>query len=70
MNLMDSLDRLADSTAEIECLKIEAALTMHKDNLIERQENIKLELEMFRLQHASGEMMAAMFAEVVKKNSQ
>ena len=67
---MDSLDRLADSTAEIERLRIEAALTMHKDNLIERQENRKLELEMFRLQQASGERMAAMFAEVVKKNSQ
>ena len=69
-NLMESLDRLADSTAEIERLRIEVALTMHKNNLIERQENIKLELEMFRLQHASGEMMAAMFAEVVKKKFQ
>jgi hypothetical protein len=66
-NLMDTLDRLADSTAEIERLRIEVALTMHKDNLIERQENRKLELEMFRLQHASGERMVAMFAEVVKK---
>ena len=47
---MDSLDRLADSTAEIERLRIEVVLTMHKDNLIERQKNIKLELEMFRLQ--------------------
>jgi hypothetical protein len=69
-NLMNSLDRLTDSTAEIERLRIEAALTMHKDNLIERQENRKLELEMFRLQQTSGERMAAMFAEVVKKNSQ
>jgi hypothetical protein len=69
-NLMNSLDRLADSTAEIERLRIEATLTMHKDNLIERQENRKLELEMFKLQQASGERMAAMFAEVVKKNSQ
>ena len=70
MNLMDSLDRFADSTVEIERLRIEAVLTMHKNNLIERQENIKLELKMFRLQYASGEMMVAMFAEVVKKNSQ
>ena len=31
-NLMDSLDRLADSTVEIERLRIKAALTMHKDN--------------------------------------
>ena len=43
---------------------------MHKNNLIERQENKKLELEMFRLQQASREMMATMFAEVVKTNSQ
>jgi hypothetical protein len=69
-NLMDLLDRLAYSTAEIERLRIETALTMHKDNLIERQENQKLELEMFQLQQASGERMAAMLAEVVKKNSQ
>jgi hypothetical protein len=34
-NLMDSLDRLADSTAEIKRLRIEAVLTMHKDNLVE-----------------------------------
>ena len=54
MNLMDSLDRLPDSTVEIERLRIKAALTMHKDNLIKRQENKKLELEMFRLQQASG----------------
>ena len=67
-NLMDTLDRLADSTAEIEKLRIEAALTMHKDNLIERQENRKLELELFRLQQASGERLATMFADVVKKN--
>ena len=40
-NLMDSLDRLADSTAEIERLRIEVVLTMHKDNLIERQKKHK-----------------------------
>ena len=54
MNLMDSMDRLADSTAEIERLRIEVALTMHKDNLIEHQKNKKLELEMFRLQQLAG----------------
>jgi hypothetical protein len=42
---------------------------MYKDNLIEVQKNKKLELQMFRLQQASGERMAAMFAKVVKKNS-
>jgi hypothetical protein len=52
----------------IQPLRIEAALTMHKDNLIEVQKNKKLELQMFRLQQASGERMAAMFAKVVKKN--
>jgi hypothetical protein len=41
MNLMDLLDRLVDSTAEIERLRIETAITMHKDNFIERQENRK-----------------------------
>ena len=64
---MDSLDRFAYSSAEIKRLRIEAALTIQKVNLIERQENRKVQLEMFRLQQASGEMMAAMFAEVVKK---
>ena len=41
-NLMNTLDRLADSTTKIERLKIKAALTMHKDNLIECPKNIKL----------------------------
>ena len=58
---------MADSTAEIEKLRIEAALTVHKDNLVDRQENRKLELEMFRLQQESNECLAAMFADVVKK---
>jgi hypothetical protein len=66
-NLMDSFNRVANSTPEIERLRIEAGLTMHKDNLIECQENRKLELEMFRLQQASRERMAAMLGEVVKK---
>ena len=43
---------------------------MPKDNLIERKKNRKLELEMFGLQQASGEKMAAMFAKIVKNNSQ
>lgn len=60
MNLLDSLDRLADSTAEIEWLRIEAALIMHKDNLIECHENKKLEFEMFRLQQFSGKNMVVM----------
>ena len=64
---METLDRMADSTAEIEKLRIEAALTMHKDNLVERQENRKLELQMFRLQQKSSERSAAIYADVVKK---
>ena len=35
-NLMDALDRLADSNAEIEKLRIEANLTMHRENLADR----------------------------------
>ena len=68
-NLMETLDRMADSTAEIEKLRIEAALSVHKDNLVDRQETRKLELEMFRLQQESNERLAAMFADVVKKSA-
>ena len=60
---------MADSTTEIEKLRIEATLTVHKDNLVERQKNSKLELEMFRLQHESNERLAAIFADVVKKSA-
>ena len=49
-NLMETLDRMVDSTTEIEKLRIEATLTIYKDNLVERQENRKIELEMFQLQ--------------------
>ena len=35
-NLMETLDRMVDSTVEFEKLKIEVALTIHKDNLVER----------------------------------
>ena len=68
-NLMDTLDRLADSTTEIEKLTIEASLTVHRDNLLDRQENRKLELDLFQLQQASNERMASLFADVVKKNA-
>ena len=68
-NLMEALEKLADSTAEIEKLMIETALTMHKENLLDCQENKKLELEMFQLQQASGERMASMFADVLKKST-
>ena len=67
---METLDGMANSTAEIEKLRIEAALTMHKDNLVDRQENRKLEFELFRLQQDSSERLAAMFADVVKKTTE
>ena len=37
-NLIDALDKMTESTTEIEKLRIEATMTMHKDNLIECQE--------------------------------
>ena len=68
-NLMDTLDRLVDSTTEIEKLRIEASLTVHRENLLDRQENRKLELDLFQLQQAGNERMASLFADVVKKNA-
>ena len=46
-NLMEALDKLADSTTKIKKLRIKTALMMHKKNLLNCQENRKLELEMF-----------------------
>jgi len=70
---MNSLDRLVDFTVEIEKMMIEAAMTMHKDNLIERQvngqERRKLELELFKLELASSERIVALFANVLEKNA-
>ena len=37
-NLMDALDRITESTTKIEKLRIEATMAMHKDNLVECQE--------------------------------
>ena len=48
-NLMDAIDRMTKSTTEIE-LRIEATMAMHKDNLVKREEQRKLELERDRLQ--------------------
>ena len=44
-NLMDALDRMTESNTEIEKLRIESSMTMYKDNLVDRQEQRKLELE-------------------------
>ena len=84
-SLMETLDRLVDSNAEIECLRIEASLTMHRENQEERriqreradeqrqrdqEATRKLELDLFQLQQASSERMVALFADVVKKNAE
>ena len=44
MNLMGTLNCMSDSTATIEKMRIEAVLSMHKDNLLDRQENRRIEL--------------------------
>ena len=49
-NLMDALDSMTKSNTEIEKLRIEATMAMHKDNLVEHQEHRKLEPEKDRLQ--------------------
>ena len=38
-DLMDILNHMSESTTTIEKRHIEAALTMHKDNLLDHQEN-------------------------------
>ena len=48
-DLMDTLNRMSESTATIEKMRIEAALSMHKDNLLDRQENRRIELELFKM---------------------
>ena len=48
MDLMDTLNRMNESTT-IEKMRIEAALSMHKDNLLDRQENQRIELEMLKM---------------------
>ena len=68
-NLMDALDRMTESNIEIEKLRIEATIAMHKDNLVDRQEHRKFELERNRLQQESIERMAAVFADAIKKTA-
>ena len=84
-SLMETLDRLVDSIAEIERLRIEASLTMHRENQEERciqrerddeqrqrdqEATRKLELDLFQLQQASSERMTTLFADAVKKNAE
>ena len=40
-NLMDALDRMIESNTKIGKLRIEATIAMHKDNLVDRQEQRK-----------------------------
>lgn len=68
-DLMDTLNRMSESTATIEKMRIEAVLSMHKDNLLDRQENRRIELEMFKIQQAGNEKLAALFADVVTRQA-
>lgn len=42
---------------------------MHKENLLDRQENRRIELEMFKMQQAGNEKLAALFADVVMRRT-
>ena len=83
-SLMETLNRLVNSNAKIERLRIEASLTMYRENQEEpriqherddeqrqrdQEAKRKLELDLFQLQQASSERMAALFVDVVKKNA-
>jgi hypothetical protein len=49
-DVIDILNRMSESTTTIEKMLIEAALLMHKDNLLDCQENQRIELELFKMQ--------------------
>ena len=68
MDLMDILNRMSKSTTTIEKMCIEAALLMHKDNLLDRQENWRIELEI-KMQQARNEKLATLFGDVVMRRS-
>ena len=55
-DMATSLDWLCESTRRIEELKLGSAIKLH-------EENMKLELEMFKLTHASQERMATFFCQ-------
>ena len=67
MDLVDILNHMNESTTTIEKMRIEAALSMHKDNLLNRQENQRRELEMFKMQQTGNEKLATLFADVVMR---
>ena len=65
MNLIDILNPMNVSTSTIEKMRIEAALDMHKDNLLDRQENRRIELEIFKMQQIENKKLATLFIYVV-----
>ena len=69
MDFMDTLNRMRESTTTIEKMRIEVVLSMHKDNLLDRQENRRIELEMFKMQQARNEKLATLFADVVMQRT-
>ena len=50
MDFMDTLNRMSESIETIEKMGIEAALSKHKDNLLDRQKNRRIELKMSKMQ--------------------
>ena len=68
-DLMDTLNRMSESTTTIEKRHIEAALTMHKDNLLDRQENRRIKLQMFKMQQAGNEKSTTLFADIVMRQT-
>lgn len=69
IDLMNTLNRMSESTATIETLRIEAVLSMHKDNLLDRQKNRCIELEIFKMQQTCNEKLTALFADVVMRRT-
>ena len=68
-DLMDTLNRMAESTTIIEKMRIETTLAMRKENLLDRQENRRIKLEMFKMQQAGNEKLATLFADVVMRRT-
>jgi len=69
---MDTLDKMVESSAEIEKLRTEAFVTMYKEiqlqHEMEHQKNRELVLQLFESQRANIERMTSMFVDAFKKN--
>ena len=65
MNLIDTLNPMSVSTSTIRKMHNQVALDMHKDNLLDRQENKRIELEIFKMQQIENEKLATIFIDVV-----